>query len=223
MLKVGSESGPSTSSNSFDLATRLEFPPKSPRISYIPPGPTSPLPSLDQMTKFLSENPNIPVRLVLPSLLSPLFYPPQATKVVAPYLHRLRSLLRQYVNLIAVLSWPLALFPHNHVLTRFMKRIIDGIISLEAFPSGFSIDSELLEGKRKENEDESMQGFIRVKKLPALTERGMGVGSGDQMVFSMSRRQFTVKPFNLPPLESGQGDQAEASAEEKAKSKALEF
>jgi elongator complex protein 4 len=102
----------------------------------------------------------------------------------------------------------------------------DGVLSLEAFPHGFSVEEDnLTEGRRKGEDGESMQGFIRVRKLPVLTERGMGIGSGDEMVFAMSRRHFTIKPFNLPPLDSGEGLQAGAGAKEKEKEKekTLEF
>jgi hypothetical protein len=71
---------------------------------------------------------------------------------------------------------------------------------------------------------EAMQGFIRMRKLPVLTERGMGIRSGDEMVFAMSKRRFVIKPFNLPPLDMGGGGAATAGgADEKGKEKELEF
>jgi elongator complex protein 4 len=102
--------------------------------------------------------------------------------------------------------------------------MLDGVLSLEAFPHGFSVEAEDSAEKTTKGQDrESMQGFIRVRKLPVLTERGIGVGSGDEMVFAMSRRQFTIKPFNLPPLETGDGGQPGAGTEQKEKEKSLEF
>lgn len=122
---------------------------------------------------------------------------------------------------MALISWPLALYPHEHVLTKWTERIADGILSLEAFPHGFSIESEV-SSDSKGKDEETMQGFIRVRKLPVLTERGMGIGSGDEKVFAMSRRQFSIKPFNLPPLDTGDSGE-QAPTEEKDKGKALEF
>jgi elongator complex protein 4 len=111
-----------------------------------------------------------------------------------------------------------------------MERVVDGVVSLEAFPHGFSMDAETPsdgdpKSKTGASDDvEAMQGFIRVRKLPVLTERGMGIGGGDEMVFAMSKRRFVIKPFNLPPLDMGDGGGAAAGgAQEKSKEKELEF
>lgn len=176
-------------------------------MTYLHPRP---LPSLDAVVIYLKDNPGVPVRLVLPSLLSPLFYPPQACQdLLLPYLHRLRSLLRTYENLVVMISWPLELYPQTSTLTRWLERLVDGIITLEAFPHGFSFDSELTDENRRKEED-TLQGFLRVRKLAAITERGIGIGSGDEMMFSMSKRSFTIRPYNLPPLDTGTEDKQEA-------------
>jgi elongator complex protein 4 len=202
-------------SHSFDLTTKLERPAKSPEVTYLSPRP---LPSLDQVDSYLKENAGVPVRLVLPSLLSPLFYPPQASQDILPYFHRLRSLLRTHENVVLMISWPLELYPPSSTLTRWIERLMDGIISLEAFPHGFSFDSEVSDDSQRKEED-TLQGFLRVRKLPAITERGIGIGSGDEMMFSMSKRTFTIRPYNLPPLDSG----AEEKEESQTKKSDLEF
>ena len=69
-----------------------------------------------------------------------------------------------------------------------------------------------------------MQGLIDVHKLPILSERGLSVGSGEDMAFAMGRKRFVVRPFYLPPLEGeesnvGQGQGGGLGA----KGKELEF
>lgn len=59
-----------------------------------------------------------------------------------------------------------------------------------------------------------MQGLIKVIKLPILSERGVGVGVGEDMAFAVGRRRFVVRPFYLPPLE-GEGPEREGGTKEK--------
>jgi elongator complex protein 4 len=202
-------------SHNFDLMTKLERPAKSLEVTYLP---TRPLPTLDLVVSYLKENTGTPVRLVLPSLLSPLLYPPQASQNLLPYLHQLRSLLRAHENLVVIISWPLELYHQSSTLTRWLERLVDGVVTLEAFPHGFSFDSEVMDDSKRKEED-TLQGFLRVRKLPAITERGIGIGSGDEMMFSMSKRSFTIRPYNLPPLDGG----AEEKEEDQMKKSELEF
>jgi elongator complex protein 4 len=60
-----------------------------------------------------------------------------------------------------------------------------------------------------------MQGLLKVLKIPMLSERGVGIGGGEDMAFAVGRRRFDIMPFHLPPVEGedeGGGD-----------AKALEF
>jgi len=171
-------------------------------------------------------NSTIPTRLIIPSLLSPLLYPANASNPqhLLPFLQTLRSLLRQYPTTLTVLvSWPLTLYPRNSsILTRWTEHIADGVITLHPFPHNYSVDSA--DSEAKAGNEEKMQGLIHVHKLPILSERGLCVGSGEDMGFAVGRRRFVVRPFYLPPLE---GEESKARQEEGGgvgtKGKELEF
>ena len=203
---AGSSTSPSTTipfCHTFDLSTRLSPPYTSPPITYLPPTPTTRFPNLQPVATFLSNNLNIPVRLVLPSLLSPLLYaPPPPTSDHTPfisYLLSLRRLLQSHPLLALTISWPLALYPPSHSYTRWLERLSDGVLRLEAFPHGFSAEAAESDDGGKKGE-EAMQGLLRVRKLPVLTERGMGMGAGEDLAWRAGRRGFVIREFNLPPL-----------------------
>ena len=110
-----------------------------------------------------------------------------------------------------MLTWPLALYPSTHPLTRYTRLLTDGVITLHPFPHSFSIDAVSLSsddgnGGKDKREEEKMQGLISVRKLPVLSEKGVSVGVGEDMAFAVSRRSFTIRPFHLPPLEGEEGD-----------------
>lgn len=151
-----------------------------------------------------------------------MFYNPTAShpKVFIPFLHSLRQLLQKHANLVAVLSWPLALYPVHHTLTWWLERLCDGVIRLEPFPHDFSAEAIPQNSGTKGRDEDKMQGFLRVRKLPILTERGMGTGVMEDMAWALGRKRFVIRPFNLPPVELDTGD---AKEEEKSKAKELEF
>jgi elongator complex protein 4 len=115
-----------------------------------------------------------------------------------------------------MISWPLALYPRASPLTRWLERLSDGVISLEPFPHNFSADAE----DPKSKDDETLQGLLQVRKLPLLSERGMGVGKTDDLAFAVGRRRFVIRPFSLPPVEGEPDKSAEETA---AAKKDLEF
>lgn len=153
------------------------------------------------------------VRLIIPQLLSPLLYPPSASEPthLISFLHTLRALSRQHsTRLITIVSWPLSLYPRTHILTRYAEHLLDGLLTLHPFPHSFSVDT-VEEGSSKDD-SEKTQGLIRVLKLPILTERGLSVGSGEDMAFAVSRRRFVVRPFHLPPLLEAENNKDDAGA-----------
>jgi elongator complex protein 4 len=115
-----------------------------------------------------------------------------------------------------MVSWPLALYPRTNPLTRWLERLSDGVISLEPFPHNFSAEAE----DPKSKDDETLQGLLRVRKLPILSERGMGVGKTDDLAFAVGRRKFVIRPFSLPPIE---GEEEESGTGTAAAGKELEF
>jgi len=211
----------------FDHTTRLAVPRGHPPISYLVPStPSSRFPSLAPVTAFLAANPATPVRLVLPSLLSPLFYAPEPEKPdhtpFVSFILSLKRLLHEHSLLAAMISWPLALYPRNHTYTQWLETLTDGVLRLEAFPHGFSADAtdDDEPGSSKADKDASWQGLIQVRKLPILTERGMGTGEGEEMAWKMGRKEFIIRPFNLPPLDVSNEP---APEDKKKKKKYLEF
>ena len=47
--------------------------------------------------------------------------------------------------------------------------------------------------------------MLKIHRLPVFHERGGGgaggLGVGDDLAFTVSRRKFVIKPFSLPPVE----------------------
>jgi elongator complex protein 4 len=208
--------------HSFDLTKRLKPPSSSPPITYLPPA-RSCFPDLDRIAEFAKSNPSVPARLVLPSLLSPIIYLPTAAtpELLIPFLHRLLALLRTLPTLTAVASFPLALFPRGTAITRWLERLFDGVISLDPFSHSFSANAEVADSTStsKSQTEEALQGLLRLRKLPIVTERGTGTGKSDDMAFAFSRKRLIIKPFNLPPLDAGPED----TGEEATKQKQLQF
>lgn len=213
--------------HTFDLTQRLQLPPgTAPPIHITPPQtPGSPFtPILTSISKHLSTSPTTPTRLIIPSLLSPIFYPPSASEPtnLLAFLHSLRSLLRRHSSAFSIIvSYPLTLYPRSSILTRWAEHLFDGVITLHPFPHSYSVDADQpTEGgtgeRSKSKDDEKMQGLLKVVKLPVLSERGLSVGAGEDMAFAVGRRRFVVRPFYLPPLEG-----EESGGESKGKE--LEF
>lgn len=238
-LPIGDSNPPASETTSFchafDLTKRLSISSTSIPLTYLTPAQSLPgvspfNPILSKLTTYFKSNPQIPTRLLLPSLLSPLFYPPSSSQPhnLFTFIHALRSLLRNVPTLTIMISWPLALYSRTLPLTRWVETLLDGVILLQPFPHAYSVDSEPTASTSSGNakEDEKMQGLLRVLKAPVLSERGvgvggLGVGSGEDMAFAVGRKRFIIRPFHLPPVEGE--EEAAATIEEKKKAKDLEF
>jgi elongator complex protein 4 len=203
--------------------------PANANTNHIPIQPSStPFQSiLDKLQHHLATAPpNIIHRLVIPTLLSPALYPPQAARPenAIRFLHALRALLRQYPsNLTAMLTLPLNLYPRSTSLTRTLETLADGVLELTPFPHLMTIhEAASSSGGGKE---EQPQGLVKVHRLPLVTERGeggAGAGNsiGEDLAFTLSRRKFLISPFSLPPMEEDQEAQADAG---KVTAKDVEF
>lgn len=100
-----------------------------------------------------------------------------------------------------MITLPLFLFPRSTGLVRWIELLCDGVIELTPFPH--SSDVELSGEKAGSNtSEEQPQGMLKIHRLPIFHDRGGGsYAVGEDWVFTLSRRRFNIKPFNLPPLE----------------------
>ena len=76
-----------------------------------------------------------------------------------------------------------------------MEILSDGVLELSPFPH--STDT----GPTTTAQEEKPQGMVKMHRLPVFSEKGGGGALGDELVFTVSRRKFVIKPFNLPPVE----------------------
>ena len=162
---------------------------------------------LSHLLTQLSISPNSIHRVVIPSLLSPALYPPNASRpeVLVQFFHGLRALLRKYpAQLTAIITLPLSLFPRTNGLTRWMELLSDGVLELAPFPST-ALVTKAAPGATTLQE-EPPQGMCKFHRLPVFHEKGGGSGEasgfGDDLAFTLSRRKgLVIKPFSLPPVE----------------------
>ncbi|MCJ1235738.1 hypothetical protein MMC14_003709 [Varicellaria rhodocarpa] len=199
--------------HSFDLTKRLTLPSRT-AIKFIPIhqhiSQKAPFTSVVQtLYEHLSSSKlNTVHRLVIPGLLSPAAYPPHASdpKHILQFLHSIRSLLRLYpIQLTAIISLPLTLYPRTAGLVRWMEHLSDGVIELVPFPHSIDTIPSLTTSGAATSQEEKPQGIVKIHTLPVFHERGGGgaggAGVGDDLAFTVSRRRFLIKPFSLPPVE----------------------
>ncbi|EAW12981.1 elongator complex protein 4 [Aspergillus clavatus NRRL 1] len=214
--------------HAFDLTKRLVHPSIS-KITYIPIT-LSNEPLFISIYKRLqaaiaSSPPNTVHRIVIPSLLNPTIYPPDASQPdsVLPFLHSLRALMSSQTHRItAMITVPLSLFPRSSGLVRWMEVLSDGVIELCPFPH--SADALTTSGATT-SQEEPPQGMLKTHKLPVLHERGGGSDQnvGQDWAFTLSRRRFEIKPFSLPPAEGDKEAQDAAIPGGMPKKADLEF
>lgn len=195
--------------HTFDLTKRLTVTdPKA--LNFIPVRPVpvdkSPFEQLLQtIREQLATLPKTTLhRLVIPSLLSPAFYPPHASSPqhVLQFLHSVRAILRQYpTQIVTMISLPLMLYPRTTGLTTWMELLSDGVIELSPFPYSVESGPPTTTGGAATAQEEKPQGMVKVHRLPVFSEKGGGGISGDDLAFILSRRKFVIKPFSLPPVE----------------------
>lgn len=196
--------------HTFDLTKRLD-PSHRNQISYLPlaaaGADSSPFTSITgQLSERISNSPLETVhRIVIPSLLSPAIYPPHASHPyhVLQFLHSIRALLSLHPRrLTAMITLPLFLFPRSTGLVRWIELLCDGVIELTPFPHSSDVE---LSGDKTPSAgaaEEQPQGMLKIHRLPVFHERGGGSHAvGEDWVFTLSRKKFGIKPFNLPPIE----------------------
>ncbi|KAI9821790.1 MAG: hypothetical protein M1827_002371 [Pycnora praestabilis] len=199
--------------HTFDLAKRLTLPSAS-AINIIPSSsrgsPVSPFHSiLQHLTKRLSSSASNSVhRLIIPTLLSPAVYPALSSepRILLEFLHSLRGLLRRYpMQLTAMITLPLELFPRTTGIIRWAELVCDGVLEVTPFPNPSDVTPSLAASGAAITHEDQPQGMLKVHQLPVFHEKGGGGGNhshlGDDLAFTVSRRKFTIKPFSLPPVE----------------------
>lgn len=172
-----------------------------------------------------SSPPNTVHRIVIPSLLNPTMYPPEASQPdnVLPFLHSLRALMTtSNARITTMITVPLSLFPRASGLVRWMELISDGVVELCPFPH--SADALATSGAAT-SQEEAPQGMLKIHRLPVLHERGGGNDQniGQDWAFSLSRRRFEIKPFSLPPEEGDKEAQGGGAPGRMPKKEDLEF
>jgi elongator complex protein 4 len=213
--------------HAFDLTKRLTHPSIS-TMNFIPIAPSrEPLFStvLSRLhSAIASSPPNTVHRIVIPALLNPAIYPPEASQPdqLLQFLHALRALLSTYAaRITAMITIPLSLFPRSSGLVRWMEILSDGVIELCPFPH--SSDALATSGAATSHE-EPPQGMLKTHRLPVLHERGGGNDQniGQDWAFTLSRKKFEIKPFSLPPAE-GDKEAQDAGSGGMPKKADLEF
>lgn len=214
--------------HAFDLTKRLTHPSLS-TVNYIPLAPSrgSPFLSIIQNIKSaIAASPPATVhRIVIPALLNPATYPPEASQPehLLQFVHSLRALLSQSTyNITAMITLPLSLYPRSSGLLRWIELLSDGVIELCPFPH--SSDAMATSGAATAHE-EPPQGMLKTHRLPILHERGGGSDQniGEDWAFTLSRRKFEIKPFSLPPAEGDNEAQQAAGNNGMPKKADLEF
>lgn len=146
-------------------------------------------------------------RVIIPSLLSPTLYSPEACRPseVLQFLHALRALLRRYHGqLTAVITLPVSLFPRGNGMTRWIELLSDGVLEMIPLPPKLGAAPPSSNGASK-IQDQS-QGILRVHSLPVFHEKGGGGAENnhfrEDLSFHMSSTKgLVIQPYVLPPLE----------------------
>ena len=228
-VDTSAQSVPASFCHIFDLTKRLVHP-ASAKIDFLQLGikqSQSPFDAvLEKLKGTIANSPSNSVhRIIVPSLLSPAIYPQHASQpqFILEFLHGLRALYALYPDRITtLLSLPLSLYPRSSGLVRWIELLNDGVLELSPFPH--SADGDRATRGPDGATEEPPQGLLQVHRLPMLHERGSGNRtSEDDWTFTLSRRKFTIKPFNLPPVEGDTEAQQVSGTDSKGKKSELEF
>lgn len=212
--------------HTFDLTKRLTHSSlSSMNFISLSPSKSSPFVSVHQnLQEAILGHPSPTIhRIVIPSLLNPIVYPPECSQpeLLLQFIHSVRALMAKIPNRItAMISLPLSLYPRSSGLVRWLEILSDGVISLTPFPHS---SDTVISGTT--TSEEAPQGMLKTHKLPVLHERGGGSDQnvGEDWSFTLSRRKFEIKPFSLPPAD-GDNEAQQLKAESSAPKKAdLEF
>lgn len=187
--------------NQFDLTQKLVPGPNPQDISYVPLAQnySAVINQISSIVKTqLRSNTGKVIRLVIPSILNPSLYHPSYTSLsfLIPFIHSLRSLLRQYSsNLIMVCSISLDLYPKDSNLLVLMQSLFDAVIHLQPFNQEMT---QLLEKAYKNEPSKIQQGLVNIIKIPVLSERGLMMVHDGEYAFKNGRKKFEIDEWSIP-------------------------
>lgn len=210
--KVQNDSEESESSNKyycsqFDLTRRLLPIPSAHDITFLPVS-LSYLDMIKSITKIveseLRRNPNVIIRLVMPSFLNPSIYHPSHSEFtfIVPFIHSLRSLLRRYQqNVVMVCSLALDLYPRESHLTNIIESLLDAVVVLQPFNQDMT---NLLEKAYKNEPWKIQQGFFNILKIPELSEKGLMLIRDGEFAFKNNKKRFEIEEWGIPVEDDGE-------------------
>jgi elongator complex protein 4 len=107
-----------------------------------------------------------------------------------------------------------------------MELLSDGVIELTPFPHSSDQDTATPKATSGEagTSEEPPQGLLKVHRLPIFHERGGGSSAaGEDWAFTLSRRNFTIKPYSLPPIDGDTAAQQTDPVGQQPKKSDMEF
>lgn len=164
-------------------------------------------------TRIQNSPPSTIHRVVVPALLSPTVYSPDACKPseVVQFMHALRALLRRYPGqLTALLTLPVYLFPRTNGVTRWIELLSDGVLEMIPLPPKLGAAPPSSSSSSASKVQDQSQGILRVHSLPVYHEKGGGGAENnhfrEDLSFHMSATKgLVIQPYVLPPLEEEDG------------------
>ncbi|CUM63588.1 uncharacterized protein PRCAT00001167001 [Priceomyces carsonii] len=185
----------------FDITQKLLPGPSTHDISSVPVNTNFKkiIESIEGIIKMnLRSNPSKIIRLVVPSFLHPLIYPPgcsQATFVI-PFMHSLRQLLRKYSkNLVFVSSIALSFYPRDSIITASLENLMDSVICLQPFNQEMA---ELINRAYRNEPSKAQQGLVNIFKIPILSEKGLMLIQEGEYAFKNGRKKFEIEEWGIP-------------------------
>lgn len=146
------------------------------------------------------------VRLVIPSLLNPLVYPPELydPSQIVPFLHMIKGLLVRYSSCLTLFaSISLDLFaqdPEDPLNTKsplvaMIERLFDSVFQLVPFKQSLY---KLLETSYKNQPNKIQQGFFNILKVHGLSEKGTMAVKMNEYAFRNGKRNFEISGWSIP-------------------------
>lgn len=113
-----------------------------------------------------------------------------------------------------MLSLPTTLYPRTSGLIRWAELLSDGVFELVPFPHSAlaSGNANPATSAGATAAEEPPQGMLHIRRLPIYHDRGGGGGDAflaEDWAFTLSRRHFTIVPYNLPPVGGDEEAQAQ--------------
>ncbi|KAG4302189.1 hypothetical protein PCK1_001461 [Pneumocystis canis] len=142
---------------------------------------------ISDILKLLSSKSPQTIRLIIPDILSPAFYPSESLKHknVLEFFHTLRALLRTYSNrLVAMISISTQLYSRETGIVRYLELLSDGVLELIPFLNTKSTDG--------------FEGLVKLHKLPFSQNL---LNQNKDLAFKISRKRFSIESWTLPPAD----------------------